>query len=192
MPVSARSLPLGSRLPWFSCRDLEGTLIEPPALPADAPVLVAFLCQHSPYVVHIEEHLARAARQYIVRGLAIIGISPNDVRAYPSDSSAMLREQALRADFSFPYCLDEQQHAAKAFGASCTPEFFLYDDSHRLVYHGQYDASRPGNGLPVTGHDLDVAVQSVMAEDIVVCDQLPSFGCSVKWTAGHEPSYVYG
>jgi len=190
VPVSARDLQLGSRLPWFSVTDLDGRTWDSASLRPDRLVLVAFLCRHSPYVVHLEEHFGRLARTLEEREVTVIAIAPNDARAYPSDGPQHLAEQAANAGFSFPYCLDEKQQAAKAFGASCTPEFFLYDLGRRLVYHGQYDGSRPGSGLPVTGTDLLAAVDATLAGDFVHGDQRPSFGCSIKWAAGNEPSYL--
>lgn len=190
MPIPARRLPLGRRLPWFRLRDLDGREWTTASLPDGAPSLVAFLCDHSPYVRHIEQHFARTAGDLAAQGVTVLAISPNDVVAYPSDAPHLLRAQAERAGFSFPYCLDEDQQAAKAFGSSCTPEFFLYDQEGRLVYHGRYDDSDLAGERPVTGRALLDAVDAALQSDVLSADQVPSFGCSVKWRAGNEPGYV--
>lgn len=148
-----------------------------------------FLCNHSPYVRHIEEHLSAAIRDFQERGLFVIAASPNDPVAYPSDNAEELREQAERCGFSFPYILDGDQTLARAFGASCTPEFFLYSDmakGGRLVYHGEYDASRPGHGVQPDGAPLRDAVEAVLAGMTYREDQTPAFGCSVKWQSGQD------
>ncbi len=192
MPVPSLKIPLGSRIPWFSVKDLDGHEWTTALLPAGSPVLVAFLCNHSPYVVHIERSLAELAREAAERGVFVLGIASNDERAYPADRRDLLKEQATRAGWMFPYGFDESQRAAKAFGANCTPEFFLHDQSHRLVYHGQYDSSRPASSEQeaVTGEDVRSAIASVLAGEPVSRRQLPSFGCSVKWRAGNEPAYL--
>jgi peroxiredoxin len=191
VPISSRSLPLGSRIPWFSLTDLEGRPWTTALVAEGRPVVIAFLCQHSPYVCHIEHHLAGVAARYMSAGISFVGIASNDVRAYPSDCEEMLRGQAERAGFTFPYCLDPNQQAARAFGAACTPEFFVYDEEGRLEYHGEYDASRPWNEIPVTGEALEAAVTAVMSKHVKLGDQRPSFGCSIKWTAGMEPGYAF-
>lgn len=191
MPVRSRDIPLGARLPWFSITDLDGRVWSSDSFSETAPVLVAFACNHSPYVRHIESVMGEVLNGLYRRGFGVIAISPNDVNSYPLDNEQMTREQARRANFDFPYCVDTDQHAAKAFIASCTPEFYLYDTDRRLVYHGQFDASRPGNGVPVTGVDLTTAIQAIQVGDLVPAEQQPSFGCSVKWTPGREPDYVF-
>lgn len=192
MPIPSRRVPLGTRLPWFSVTDLQERPLDTSTLQVGRPTLVAFLCNHSPYVQHIERHLGPVlSRLHTSAAVTVVGISPNDVTAYPTDDLAMMRAQAKRAEFAFPYCLDATQQAAKAFGATCTPEFFLYDIDWRLVYHGQYDGSRPGNDLPVTGDDLLSAIAATCEDDVVSAEQSGSFGCSVKWRPGNEPSYVF-
>lgn len=192
MPIKSRPIPLGSRLPWFSITDLDGKLWRADSFSPNAPVLVAFICNHSPYVRHIEQAMAKILNAYLDRGLQIIAISPNDVNSYPVDNLEMTRAQVRRAQFRFAYAVDIDQQAAKAFMASCTPEFFLYDTDRRLVYHGQFDDSRPGNGIPVTGQDIVNAIEAAFMGDLVPSEQDASFGCSVKWTPGREPAYVFG
>jgi len=154
-------------------------------------VLVAFLCCHSPYVKHIECDLGPRLSAFNDSDITVLAISSNDVVAYPTDSPENMEVQAARARFDFPYCIDSDQQAAKAFKASCTPEFFVYDLDWRLVYHGQYDSSRPGNGIPVSGIDLMAAVTATCNDDVVPAEQRASFGCSIKWRSGNEPDYAF-
>jgi len=162
-----------------SSRDLE----EAPAL------LVVFLSNHCPYVKHIADELARFGREYGERGLGIVGICSNDVEKYPDDSpEKMAKEVALRG-YSFPYLFDESQEVAKAFQAACTPDFFLYDGRRRLAYRGQFDASRPSSGAPVSGADLRAACDAVLAGVSPAPEQRPSAGCNIKWKPGNEPAW---
>lgn len=190
MAVESLQVPLGSLLPWFEVKPLSGGVLNTSNLVPDHPVLVAFLSKHSPYVQPIEESLASTTKRF-EREISALAICSNDPRAYPADSENALKEQARRAHFRFPYCVDEGQRAAKAFGANCTPEFFVYDRRFRLAYHGQFDSSRPDNDIPVTGEDLVTAIEHVIRSEVLHEDQIPSFGCSIKWTAGNEPLYLY-
>ncbi len=144
-------------------------------------LLVMFLCVHCPFVQHIEEVLARLGREYQGKGIGIVAISSNDATAYPDDAPDGLAGQARRLGFTFPYLYDESQSVARAYRAACTPDFFLYDGSLRLVYRGQFDDSRPGNGIPSTGKDLRAAMDAVLAGRPVNSDQTPSIGCNIKW-----------
>ena len=193
MPIESRQIPLGRRIPWFEVVDLDGREWNTAKLPEGRPVLVAFLCNHSPYVVHIEAEIAELGVRAREDGIFFLGIASNDERAYPADRRSELRSQAERADWRFPYGFDESQRAAKSFGASCTPEFFLYDRDWRLTYHGQYDSSRPTVLEPAPDHDddLEQAIDDMLAGRPVLRRQLPAFGCSIKWRAGNEPSYVF-
>jgi peroxiredoxin len=181
MSVSSTMLELGTAAPDFTLHDVAGRPVrlqdsfEAPAL------LVMFLCNHCPYVKHIEGPLGRLTRQWGDRGVAVVGICSNDASAYPDDDAAHLAAQARRAGFSFPYLVDESQEVARAYHAACTPDFFLFSRGHGLVYRGQLDDSRPGNGKPVTGQDLEAAIQATLAGEPVSPDQLPSVGCSIKW-----------
>jgi peroxiredoxin len=159
--------------------DFDGT----PAL------LVAFLCNHCPFVQHVAGELAALSRELPARGVPMVAISSNDVAAYPADSPEAMAEEAARQGWAFPYLYDETQEVAAAYRAACTPDFFLFNGERKLVYRGQLDASRPGNGLPVTGADLRAAVDAVLAGQPVRGDQRPSLGCNIKWKPGNEPDY---
>jgi peroxiredoxin len=156
--------------------------------PAPA-LLVAFICNHCPFVQHVAGELAALSRDLPARGVAMVAISSNDVAAYPADSPEAMAQEAARQGWAFPYLYDETQEVAKAYRAACTPDFFLFDADRRLVYRGQLDASRPGNGVPVTGADLRAAVDAVLAGRPVPEDQRPSLGCNIKWKPGHEPDW---
>jgi hypothetical protein len=148
-----------------------------------------FICNHCPYVVHIRAGLAEFARAYQARGLAVVAINANDVAAYPDDRPEKMAEEKRRAGYVFPYLYDETQAVAKAYRAACTPDFFLFDGARRLVYRGQFDDSRPGNGRPVTGADLRAAVDAVLTGEAVPAEQRPSIGCNIKWKPGNAPGY---
>lgn len=173
-------LELGTRLPAFSLPNVDGTLVTDQDFPT-SPLLVAFICNHCPYVQHIRSELARFGRDYQDKGLAMVAISSNDATAYPEDGPDAIRREAKRMGYTFPYLYDETQDVARAFHAACTPDFFLFDREHRLVYRGQFDGSRPGSGRPVTGADLRAAADTVLAGRSVPANQKPSVGCSIKW-----------
>ena len=156
----------------------------------NAPVLlVTFMCNHCPFVKHIRAGLIQFAREYQARGLAIVAISANDVANHPDDSPAKMAEEARTFGYPFSYLYDESQAVAKAYRAACTPDFFLFDADRRLVYRGQFDGSRSGNNVPVTGLDLRTAADAALAGRSVPSDQKPSIGCNIKWKAGNEPEY---
>ena len=182
-------LPLGTTAPDFKLPDTGGKTVSPASF-KDAPaLLVIFMCNHCPYVIHIRAGLAQLARDYSPRGVAIVGINSNDVANYPADSPANMKDEVKTAGYIFPYLYDETQAVAKKYRAACTPDFFLFDRDHRLVYRGQFDASRPGNGIPVTGKDLRAALDAVLAGKTVSEKQTASIGCNIKWQAGNEPAY---
>jgi thiol-disulfide isomerase/thioredoxin len=183
-------LPLGTLAPAFSLPEpATGRTVSLDDF-RDAPaLLVIFICNHCPFVKHIRQGLIQFARDYQARGLAIVAISANDVANYPDDSPAKMAEEAKTFGYPFPYLYDESQATAKAYRAACTPDFFLFDASRKLVYRGQFDGSRPGNNVPVTGTDLRAAANAVLAGRPVAPEQKPSIGCNIKWKAGNEPDY---
>lgn len=182
-------LELGTAAPQFSLT--EPATGKPVAL-ADfraRPLLVMFICNHCPYVIHIRAALAAFAREYRARGLAMVGINANDVANYPDDSPDKMKQEVQAAGYTFPYLYDETQAVAKAYRAACTPDFFLFDAAHRLVYRGQFDDSRPRNEAPVTGADLRAAADALLAGRPITAEQKPSLGCNIKWRPGNEPDY---
>ena len=182
-------LPLGTTAPDFKLPDTSGKIVTIADFKAASALLVIFMCNHCPYVVHIRAGLAQLARDYMPKGVAIVGINANDVANYPADSPAKMRDEVKFADYLFPYLYDETQAVAKAYRAACTPDIFLFDRGRRLIYRGQFDASRPGNGIPVTGKDLRAALDAVLAGKPTSELQAASIGCNIKWKAGNEPDY---
>lgn len=182
-------LPLGTRAPDFSLPDTNGKLVSLADFEGKPVLLIIFLCNHCPYVKHIREGVAQLARDYVPRGVAIVGINSNDVVNYPEDSPANMAKEVKSAGYIFPYLYDESQAVAKAYRAACTPDFYLFDKNRKLVYRGQFDDSRPGNGITVTGKDLRGALEAVLAGKPVSPDQKPSLGCNIKWKPGNEPDY---
>lgn len=153
------------------------------------PLLVVFSCNHCPYVLHIIDSFTEFANQAQTRGIAVVMINSNDVAGYPADSPQKMIQLAQRQGFEFPYLYDESQRVASTYRAACTPDFFLFDSSHRLVYRGQYDGSRPGNNVAVSGSDLRSAVDALLSGGDIPAEQIPSVGCNIKWRAGNEPDY---
>ncbi|WP_203335444.1 thioredoxin family protein [Nocardioides limicola] len=178
MAVESEMVPLGTALPHFALPDLEGRTVDSSEF-AGQTLLVAFVCNHCPYVKHVEAGLAAVVADS--PGLAVVAICANDTDAYPDDDLPGMRDQATRAGWDFPYLLDRSQQVARAFGAACTPDFFLYDAAGSLAYRGAMDASTPGNGLPVTGEELRSAITRVLAGQPVPEPHRPSMGCSLKW-----------
>ena len=182
-------LPLGTTAPDFKLPDTTGKIVSPADF-KDAPaLLVIFMCNHCPYVVHIRAGLAQLARDYAPKRVAIVGINSNDVKNYPDDSPAKMKVEVKSAGYIFPYLYDATQAVAKAYRAACTPDIYLFDKNQQLVYRGQFDDSRPGNGIPVTGKDLRAALDAVLAGKPVSPDQKASIGCNIKWKSGNEPDY---
>lgn len=182
-------LPLGTAAPDFRLPDTAGKIVSLADFKGAPALLVAFICNHCPYVIHIRAGFTQFARDYAPKGLAIAAISANDAAKYPADSPAKMKEEAKAAGYIFPYLYDETQAVAQAYRAACTPDFFLFDAQRRLVYRGQFDDSRPGNGAPVTGRDLRAAVDAVLAGKPVPENQKASMGCNIKWKPGNEPDY---
>jgi thiol-disulfide isomerase/thioredoxin len=154
---------------------------------AGRPLLVLFLCNHCPFVKHIRHEVAALARQYLPKGVAVVAISANDPTTYPDDAPEKMTVEACDAGYCFPYLFDGSQAVARAFDAQCTPDIFLYDAEHRLVYRGQLDDSRPKSDIPVSGRDLRAALDAVLAGRPALLDQRPSIGCSIKWKAAANP-----
>ena len=183
-------LPLGTSAPDFALPDVvSGKSISRADFKNSSALLVAFLCNHCPYVKHIQAGLTQMANDFQTRGVGVVGISSNDVVNFPDDSPEKMREEARRAGYTFPYLYDESQAVARAYRAACTPDFFLFDGAHRLVYRGQMDDARRANTQPVTGASLRAAVEAVLGGQAVAPNQIPSLGCNIKWKAGHEPEY---
>jgi thiol-disulfide isomerase/thioredoxin len=170
-------------------RNVDGRLVGLHDFDKDPALLVIFMCNHCPFVKHIADGLAQLARDYQAKGVAIVGINSNDAATHPQDSPEQMIHEAEQRGYTFPYLFDESQEVAKSYGAACTPDFFLYDKGRKLVYRGQLDASRPGNGIPVTGQDLRAALDALLAGKPLPEKQIPSIGCNIKWQAGKEPGY---
>lgn len=183
---STMELELGAEAPDFALPDVvTGKTIRRDDLRGQTGLLVMFICTHCPYVKHVEKGLAALGMDYDGEPVSIVAISSNDAKAYPDDSPEGLKEQAERMGFRFPYLYDETQDVARAYHAACTPDLFLFDRDLKLVYRGQFDASRPGNGVPVTGEDLRAAVDAVLAGKPVTVEQKPSIGCNIKWKGSY-------
>jgi peroxiredoxin len=173
--------PLGMPAPAFRLPDTDGRMVALLDFPEAPAVLVAFICNHCPYVKHVRTALAKLGKDYIAKGVAVIGISSNDATAYPDDGPAKMKEEKTAAGYTFPYLYDESQEVAKAYHAACTPDFFVFDKSRKLAYRGQMDSSRPGNEKPNDGADLRAALDAVLAGQAPSTKQTPSIGCNIKW-----------
>jgi peroxiredoxin len=174
-------LALGTQAPSFNLPDTEGKVQSLNAFPEAKGYLVMFICNHCPYVIHLKKHLAELTDTYLKKGIAVFGINSNDFIQYPEDSPQKMKLEKKQFHYSFPYLIDETQEVAKAYQAACTPDFFLFDKNKKLIYRGQYDSSRPGNKVPVTGEDLKAAMEALLANSPVSPDQIPSIGCNIKW-----------
>ena len=174
-------LPLGTVAPAFRLHDPHGNSVSSDQFKGAPALLVAFICNHCPYVKNIRSVFANLASEYQAKGVAVVAISSNDAEAYPDDGPEKMAEEIQLAGYTFPYLHDENQSVAKAYQAACTPDFFLFDKDQRLVYRGQFDDSRPNNGRPATGKDMRAALDAVLADRPVAADQKPSVGCNIKW-----------
>jgi peroxiredoxin len=180
--TESKMQPLGTSAPDFSLPDvISGKTVTRDGSKGAGGLLVMFLCVHCPFVKHIEQGVARFAGDYAGQGLGMVAISSNDAAAYPDDAPEGMRAQAKRLGFTFPYLYDESQAVARAYDAACTPDFFLYDRELRLVYRGQFDASRPSLSVPVSGSELRRAVETLLAGKPPLEQQVPSVGCNIKW-----------
>ena len=182
-------LPLGTIAPGFHLPDTDGKTVSLADFKGRPALLVLFLCNHCPYVVHIRDGLAQLAREYMTRGVGIVGINANDEIKYPADSPQKMKAEAKAAGYVFPYLFDATQKVAKSYRAACTPDIFLFDKDQRLVYRGQFDDSRPDNQQPVTGKDLREALEAVLGGQPPLKIQRASIGCNIKWNPGNEPDY---
>jgi len=180
-------LPLGTPAPHFALPDTDGRIVSLDDARGAPALLVMFICNHCPYVVHLRHALAALARDFAPRGVAIVGISSNDADRYPQDGPEEMRRMREESGWDFPYLYDESQEVARAYQAACTPDLFLFDAQQRLVYRGQFDDSRPSNGVPVTGRDVREALEAVLEGRPVSPEQRPSIGCNIKWKPGNEP-----
>lgn len=178
----SKMIPLGTLAPNFTLPDtVSGKTVSLQDLKSDKATVIMFICNHCPFVKHVDAQLVALARDYQTKGVSFIAISSNDVDNYPQDSPELMTEEATKVGYSFPYLYDESQEVAKAYDAACTPDFYVFDKDLKCAYRGQLDSSRPGNGLPVTGADLRAALDEVLEGKDVSAPQIPSVGCGIKW-----------
>ncbi|ACA99379.1 MULTISPECIES: thioredoxin family protein [Cyanophyceae] len=183
-------LPLGAPAPDFALPDVTtGKTVSLGDFRGKAGLLVIFMCRHCPFVIHVQDELARLGVDFVPQDLGIVAISANDAENYPDDGPEKLKEMAAALQLNFPILYDESQAIAKSYQAACTPDFFLFDQDLKLVYRGQLDDARPGNDKPVTGADLRQAIAAVLAKETPDPNQKPSLGCNIKWKPGNAPSY---
>lgn len=182
-------LPLKTVAPDFALPDTTGKMVTRDVFLGKKALLVMFICNHCPFVQLVRGELAKLGHEYQAKGVGIVAINANDARNYPDDAPEKMIDEVKNAGYTFPYLYDATQEVAKAYRAACTPDFFLFDAQHRLVYRGQLDDARPGNGKPVTGADLRAALEAVLAEKAPAEAQKPSLGCNIKWRAGNQPDY---
>jgi peroxiredoxin len=182
-------LDLGTPLPSFSLPDFNGNTVSDADVKGSKALLVAFICNHCPFVRHVRAEFARFAKEYEAKGLKVVAIASNSIDEFPEDGPAGMKQEATEVGYIFPYLFDKDQKVAKAFKAACTPDLFLFDGNRRLAYRGQFDGSRPKNNVPVTGSDLRAAADAVLAGQKPSEQQRPSMGCNIKWYPGNEPEY---
>ncbi|MCP4975779.1 MAG: thioredoxin family protein [Maribacter sp.] len=175
-------LPLGTKAPHFELMDtVSDKILTLDSLKGDIGTIIMFICNHCPFVIHVNPEVAKMAKIYQKKGIAFIAISSNDIVNYPQDAPHFMKKIAGEADYTFPYLYDHTQAIAKAYDAACTPDFYLFDKSLDLVYRGQLDDSRPGNGIPLTGVDLRNAIEALLHGKEINPLQKPSIGCNIKW-----------
>lgn len=182
-------LDLGTEAPGFTLADPEGNSFDLSKQQIDRGLLVIFMCNHCPYVIHIREQLVQRIREYQGQGITVVAINSNDYITHPDDSPERMAQDAKKFGYTFPYLVDEDQQVARAYQAACTPDLYLFDQDRKLVYRGQFDSARPGNTTPVNGDDLTAAVAQMLEGKEIQVVQQPSMGCNIKWKAGNEPSY---
>lgn len=187
--VQSNMLPLGTIAPDFSLPNVvDNSLGALSNLKGEKGTLIVFTCNHCPYVVHLLDSFVALAKKNKDKGVATIAISSNDVENYPADHPDLMCKLAQEKKFTFPYLYDEAQTVAKAYDAACTPDFYLLNAQYALVYRGRFDASRPGNDTPITGEDLQNAIDAMLKKDSIPENQYPSMGCNIKWKTGNEPA----
>ena len=182
-------LDLGTTLPSFSLPDFNGKVVSDADFRGSKALLVAFICEHCPFVRHVRSEFARFAKEYEAKGLQVVAIMSNSIEEFPQDGPEGMKKEAQEAGYVFPYLFDKDQNVAKLFKAACTPDLFLFDSHRRLAYRGQFDGSRPKNNVPVNGADLRAAADAVLAGNAPSETQRPSMGCNIKWYPGNEPAY---
>jgi peroxiredoxin len=187
--TASTMLPLGTSAPGFSLPDIDGNEVSLSDFSESPALLVIFMCNHCPFVKYIADVLAELAGQYQKQGVAVVGINSNDTASFPDDAPAKMAEEAKLRGYTFPYLFDETQEVAKAYRAACTPDFYVFNRDHELVYRGQMDAARPGNDIAISGKDLRAALDAVLAGRPPAEQQTPSIGCNIKWKAGNAPDY---
>ncbi|WP_282054330.1 thioredoxin family protein [Maribacter luteus] len=177
-------MPLGTKAPNFILKDtISDQELSLNTLKGDIGTVIMFICNHCPFVIHVNPELVKMAKEYQSKGISFIAISSNDVINYPQDAPDLMKQQAKQVGYPFPYLYDATQETAKKYDAACTPDFYLFDKDLNLVYRGQLDGSRPGNAVPVTGKDLRNALNALLSEKEIDPDQKPSIGCNIKWIA---------
>jgi peroxiredoxin len=182
-------LPLGTQAADFALPNVDGRLVTLADVAGSRGTVVMFICNHCPFVKHVADQLAALGRDYLPRGVGFVAISSNDVSSHPADSPEQMVREAEERGYPFPYLYDATQEVARAYHAACTPDFFLFDAGRGLVYRGQLDTSRPGNGVPVSGADLRAAMEALLAGRPSLAEQRPSLGCNIKWKPGNEPPW---
>ena len=190
--TASTMLGIGTAAPDFSLPNVDGSIVSFSDFADRRALLVIFMCNHCPFVVHLRGALAEFANEYQEKRVAIVGINSNDVSTHPDDSPQKMAEEAKSAGYTFPYLFDESQQGAQAYHAACTPDFFLFDGDRRLVYRGQFDDSRPESGIEITGADLRAACDALLAGEPVSADQKASIGCNIKWKEDQAPDYFTG
>ena len=182
-------LPLGTEAEDFSLTNIDGRTLSFADVAGERGTVLMFICNHCPFVKHVANELAAIGYEYMPKGVGMVAINSNDVSAHPADSPEQMIHESEQRGYSFPYLFDETQEVAKAYGAACTPDFYLFDGNHKLVYRGQLDGSRPDSGVPVTGEDLRKAIDALLESRPLPQPQHPSIGCNIKWRPGNEPQY---
>ena len=187
--TASTMLPLGTLAPDFALSNIDGRRVELSDFHDRKALVIVFMCNHCPYVKHVAPELTRLSNEYMAKGIGFVGINSNDLVAHPEDSPEMMKAEAAKQGYQFPYLHDATQSVAAAYNAACTPDIFVFDSAHRLVYRGQLDDSRPKTDKPLTGKDLRSALDSLLIGQAVSNEQRPSVGCNIKWKEGSEPEY---